>query len=73
VRAIIPVICRTRWLIVSDDRQALYPAEVLGYEARAKGLAFLGIVSQIANLINTFGWVGITDALVLNKLMGIFW
>ncbi|KAF8807122.1 general substrate transporter [Phlegmacium glaucopus] len=35
--------------------QALYPAEVLGYEARAKGLAFVGIVSQIANLINSFG------------------
>jgi len=24
--------------------QALYPAEVLGYESRAKGLAFLGLV-----------------------------
>lgn len=35
--------------------QALYPAEVLNYEARAKGLAFLGIVSQMASLINTFG------------------
>ncbi|KAF8158376.1 general substrate transporter [Crassisporium funariophilum] len=35
--------------------QALYPAEVLSYEARAKGLAFLGIVSQVATLINTFG------------------
>lgn len=35
--------------------QALYPAEVLGYEARAKGLAFLGVVSQAASLINTFG------------------
>ncbi|KAF6757384.1 general substrate transporter [Ephemerocybe angulata] len=35
--------------------QALYPAEVLGYQARAKGLAFLGVVSQIASLINTFG------------------
>ncbi|KAJ8691523.1 hypothetical protein PTI98_011086 [Pleurotus ostreatus] len=35
--------------------QALYPAEVLSYEARAKGLAFLGIVSQCALLINTFG------------------
>ncbi|PPR07805.1 hypothetical protein CVT26_014990 [Gymnopilus dilepis] len=35
--------------------QALYPAEVLSYQARAKGLAFLGIVSQIATLINTFG------------------
>jgi len=35
--------------------QALYPAEVLGYEARAKGLAFLNIVSQVATCINTFG------------------
>ncbi|KAF8895382.1 CobB/CobQ-like glutamine amidotransferase domain-containing protein [Infundibulicybe gibba] len=35
--------------------QALYPAEVLSYEARAKGLGFLGIVSQTSTLINTFG------------------
>ncbi|KAJ8509238.1 hypothetical protein ONZ45_g8575 [Pleurotus djamor] len=35
--------------------QALYPTEVLSYEARAKGLAFLGIVSQVAIAINTFG------------------
>ncbi|KAF5382700.1 hypothetical protein D9615_002928 [Tricholomella constricta] len=35
--------------------QALYPAEVLSYQARAKGLAFLGICSQVATLINTFG------------------
>ena len=42
-----------------SDRQALYPAEVLSYQARAKGLAFLGIVSQIATLINTFGYVGL--------------
>ncbi|PFH53982.1 hypothetical protein AMATHDRAFT_72998 [Amanita thiersii Skay4041] len=35
--------------------QALYPAEVLSYQARAKGLAFLGIVAQVATLINTFG------------------
>ncbi|TFK27739.1 general substrate transporter [Coprinopsis marcescibilis] len=35
--------------------QALYPAEVLSYEARAKGLAFLGIVTQTSSLINTFG------------------
>ncbi|RDB18019.1 Lactose permease [Hypsizygus marmoreus] len=35
--------------------QALYPAEVLSYQARAKGLAFLGIVSQISTCINTFG------------------
>lgn len=37
------------------SRQALYPAEVLSYEARAKGLAFLNIVSQASTLINTFG------------------
>ncbi|GLB38423.1 putative general substrate transporter [Lyophyllum shimeji] len=35
--------------------QALYPAEVLSYQARAKGLAFLGICAQVATLINTFG------------------
>ncbi|KAF9533254.1 general substrate transporter [Crepidotus variabilis] len=35
--------------------QALYPAEVLSYEVRAKGLGFLGIISQLATLINTFG------------------
>jgi len=35
--------------------QALYPAEVLSYQARAKGLAFVGICSQVATLINTFG------------------
>jgi MFS family permease len=35
--------------------QALYPAEVLGYSARAKGLGFLGVISQAASLINTFG------------------
>lgn len=35
--------------------QALYPAEVLSYQARAKGLAFLGICAQVSTLINTFG------------------
>lgn len=35
--------------------QALYPAEVLAYEARAKGLAVLGVFTQISSLINTFG------------------
>ncbi|KAK0503894.1 general substrate transporter [Armillaria luteobubalina] len=35
--------------------QALYPAEVLGYQARAKGLAFLNICTQGSTLINTFG------------------
>lgn len=48
------------WLIISDGRQTLYPAEVLAYEVRAKGLAFLGIASGIATLINTFGWVVIS-------------
>lgn len=32
----------------------MYPAEVLAYDARAKGLAFLGVVVQAASLINTF-------------------
>ncbi|KAF8917115.1 general substrate transporter [Mucidula mucida] len=35
--------------------QALYPAEVLGYQARAKGLAFLNICTQASSCINTFG------------------
>ncbi|KAA1469980.1 general substrate transporter [Dentipellis sp. KUC8613] len=35
--------------------QALYGAEVLSYEARAKGLAFLNIVAQASSCINTFG------------------
>ncbi|KAG7443086.1 uncharacterized protein BT62DRAFT_982240 [Guyanagaster necrorhizus] len=35
--------------------QALYPAEVLGYQARAKGLAFLNICAQGSTFINTFG------------------
>ncbi|KAJ7056462.1 general substrate transporter [Mycena amicta] len=35
--------------------QALYPAEILSYQARAKGLGFLGIVVQAASCINTFG------------------
>ncbi|KAI0269821.1 general substrate transporter [Gloeopeniophorella convolvens] len=34
--------------------QALYGAEVLSYEARAKGLAFLNIVAQASSCINTF-------------------
>ncbi|KAH7099036.1 general substrate transporter [Auriculariales sp. MPI-PUGE-AT-0066] len=35
--------------------QAVYPAEILTYEMRAKGLAFLAIVTQAAVCINTFG------------------
>ncbi|KZW03364.1 general substrate transporter [Exidia glandulosa HHB12029] len=35
--------------------QALYPAEVLSYQMRAKGLAFLAIVAQASSCINTFG------------------
>ena len=35
--------------------QALYPAEVLSYEARTKGLAFLTVVTQASGCINTFG------------------
>ncbi|KAI0044397.1 general substrate transporter [Auriscalpium vulgare] len=34
--------------------QALYGAEVLSYEARAKGLAFLNLVNQASSCINTF-------------------
>ncbi|KAJ7670227.1 general substrate transporter [Mycena rosella] len=43
--------------------QALYPAEVLSYEVRAKGLAFLGICSQSASLITTFGMPSAIEAL----------
>ncbi|KDQ11493.1 hypothetical protein BOTBODRAFT_147205 [Botryobasidium botryosum FD-172 SS1] len=35
--------------------QALYPAEVLSYQSRAKGLAFLNVVVQASSCINTFG------------------
>ncbi|TFY81557.1 hypothetical protein EWM64_g2447 [Hericium alpestre] len=35
--------------------QSLYGAEVLSYEARAKGLAFLNVVAQASSCINTFG------------------
>jgi len=35
--------------------QALYPAEVLPYQTRAKGLAFLGVVVQASSCVNTFG------------------
>ncbi|KAG8736112.1 hypothetical protein FRC12_017773 [Ceratobasidium sp. 428] len=35
--------------------QALYPAEILSYQSRAKGLAFLNIVTQGSSCINTFG------------------
>lgn len=35
--------------------QALYPAEVLAFENRAKGLALQGWVTSAVSLINTFG------------------
>jgi hypothetical protein len=35
--------------------QALYPAEVLRYENRAKGLALQGWCTSAFSLINTFG------------------
>jgi len=31
--------------------QAVYPAEVLTYEMRAKGLAFLAIVTQVSTCV----------------------
>lgn len=42
--------------------QALYPAEVLSYESRAKGLAFLNVVAQASSCINTFAYVYQTSA-----------
>lgn len=35
--------------------QALYPAEILSYENRAKGLALQGWGASASGLINTFG------------------
>lgn len=35
--------------------QALYPAEVLSYENRAKGLALQGLTTNAVSMINTFG------------------
>lgn len=35
--------------------QALYPAEVLSYQNRAKGLALQGWVTSAVSCINTFG------------------
>lgn len=35
--------------------QGLYPAEVLAYENRAKGLALQGWVTNAVSCINTFG------------------
>jgi hypothetical protein len=35
--------------------QALYPAEVLAFEVRAKGLALQGWITNAFGLINTFG------------------
>lgn len=35
--------------------QALYPAEVLSYENRAKGLALQGLFTNAVSTINTFG------------------
>jgi sugar porter (SP) family MFS transporter len=43
--------------------QALYPAEVLAYETRAKGLAFLTIIVQASSCINTFGLPSAISAL----------
>ncbi|THU93494.1 general substrate transporter [Dendrothele bispora CBS 962.96] len=43
---------------------ALYPAEVLSYQARAKGLAFLNICTQAATTINTFGFPVALEKLV---------
>ncbi|KAJ6584954.1 general substrate transporter [Mycena capillaripes] len=43
--------------------QAVYPAEVLSYEVRTKGLAFLGLCTQSASLITTFGMPSAISAL----------
>lgn len=43
--------------------QALYPAEVLAFETRAKGMAFLTLVVQASSCINTFGLPSAIQAL----------
>jgi len=43
--------------------QALYPAEVLSYDMRTKGLALLTLVSQAASCINTFGLPSALEAM----------
>jgi hypothetical protein len=35
---------------------AVYPAEVLSYQSRAKGLALVNILNKVVSCINTFGW-----------------
>lgn len=34
--------------------QALYPSEVLAYNDRAKGLAFMNLMLNMANVLNTY-------------------
>jgi hypothetical protein len=43
--------------------QALYPAEVLPFEVRAKGLVLQGWVTSAASCINTFGFPSALAAL----------
>ncbi|OLN88129.1 Lactose permease 3 [Colletotrichum chlorophyti] len=43
------------WSFCWTPLQALYPAEILNNEIRAKGMAAKGFISGIASFINTFG------------------
>lgn len=43
------------WSFCWTPLQALYPAEILNNEIRAKGMAAKGLISGIASFINTFG------------------
>ena len=43
----------TVFAFVWTPMQALYPSEVLAYNNRAKGLAALGLLINIANFFNT--------------------
>jgi len=54
--------------------QALYPAEILGYESRAKGLSFLLVVVQAASCINTFALpIALQDIGWKVYLIFLFW
>jgi len=54
--------------------QGLYPAEVLAYENRAKGLALQGWCTSAASLINTFGMpIALRDIGYINYFIFFAW
>jgi Na+/melibiose symporter-like transporter len=63
------------WSFTWTPLQALYPAEVLNNEIRAKGMAFQGFIAGLASFINTYatpvalqniGWKTYTIFLILH-------